>query len=243
MLNKTLGFALVVGILLTGCDAQQVSVEQDPPTITSVSPEDGDDNVPIDTRITVVFSEQIPPSTVRQDRFEVVFAENDSLERGSYEVEGNTARFIPQDSLLDSNAQYRVTVDSVADLEGNKMEGQKIWTFSTEDIPPTIASVFPAEGATGVALDTTISVQFSEEIEAAGSPDDVFNVVFAANDSVENGSVSISGSVATFTPADDSLDNNADYRVTVDNVQDMGGNALQQPKTWEFATTDTTSSN
>ncbi len=244
MLKKTLGFLIGACVLLTACDLEQISTETEPPTVVDIEPEEGATNVPIEKRIQVVFSEKIPSQAVRSDRFEVKFVENDSLERGSYEVVDRTATFIPQDdSVLESNVRYRVTVDSISDMQGNKMQGQRTWEFTTVDVPPEIVSVYPSDGASGVPLDTTISVQFSEPVDEQTVNEETFEVVFAENDSLESGNYTVNGSTAIFTPAEDSLDNNASYRVTVSGVADQGGNEVQETRTWEFATTDTTSSN
>lgn len=242
MLNKTLGLVIAACVLLTACDTEQISVETEPPTVVEVEPKDGATSVAIDKRIKAVFSEKIPPAAIRSDRFEVKFVEQDSLERGSYEVVDRTATFIPQDSVLESNVRYRVTVDSVSDMQGNKMQGQKVWEFTTEDVPPEIVSVYPSDDASDVPLDTTINVEFSEPVNEQTVNEQTFEVVFAENDSSESGNYTVNGSQAIFTPAEDSLDNDARYRVTVSGVEDQGGNELQETRTWEFSTADTTSS-
>ena len=72
------------------------------------------------------------------------------------------------------------------------------------DVAPTVASVSPADGTTGVNASANVSVAFSEEVEAAGA--------FALE-------CSLSGTVAltvTGGPTDYTLDPNADFAVGED---------------------------
>jgi hypothetical protein len=243
MWNKSISLLLLSVMVIASCNEGQIGTENVPPTVESVNPPDGETGVALTTPIEVEFSEQIPPATVRSDRFRVMLVEADSMEQGSYEVEGNIATFVPRDSLLESNVEYRVTVDSIADMRGNKMEGQHTWSFETADVPPRVETVSPQDGAGNVDLGAEISVTFTEPVEPSSiNNSSNFRVAFTANDSLENGSYSVSGATATFTPQD-SLDNNADYTVTVQGAADMNGNTMTGQHQWEFSTTDTTSSN
>jgi len=105
---------------------------------------------------------------------------------------------------------------------------------------PTIASRSPEEGATGVAVSTTIEVGFSEALD----PDSVG----ASSVTLSDGSNDISGSVAlasnnstiVFTPGAD-LDGETTYTVTVSGtVTDVAGNALASDDSWSFMTVDAT---
>lgn len=238
MLNKSFGLILVVLVAFTACESGQVRVESEPPEVVSFSPEEGATEVPLNSQIRVEFSEDIPPATIRRERFRVVFAANDSIERGSYSVNGATAVFTPQDSLLEQISTYQVTVDSVADLNGNKMTGQVQWQFTTIDVPPRVTSVSPGEGASNVSLDAEIVVAFSEPVMENSVGSGNFQLENTSNGMLADGNYDVVADTARFIPQD-SLANNTTYSVSVSGVADTAGNQMQEPKTWEFTTTDT----
>ncbi len=89
--------------------------------------------------------------------------------------------------------------------------------------PPTVVSVVPADGASGVAVNATVSVIFSEPIDCASITTTSFTLASAG---AVAGSASCSGSSATFTPAS-ALSFNTTYTVTVSTaVRDRAGNNL-----------------
>ncbi len=99
--------------------------------------------------------------------------------------------------------------------------------------PPTITSRTPAAGATGVAVNTTVTATFNEAINQS-------TLVFTLKDSLNNnipGSTSYNSStrVATFTPGA-SLANNTTYTASVI-AADTAGNAMASASTSFFTTT------
>lgn len=110
---------------------------------------------------------------------------------------------------------------------------------STDTTPPTVSSVSPANGATGVALSATISATFSEEMEESTVTTSTFAISTGGNNI--NGTISHSGNTYTFTPST-SLTSNTQYTATITTgVKDSAGNALASNYTWSFTTgaTDT----
>ena len=75
---------------------------------------------------------------------------------------------------LANSSSYTATVKSgaagVKDLAGNALASDYNWSFTTEvgDItPPTVSTVAPVNGATGVPVSTTVSAIFDEAMDAA----------------------------------------------------------------------------
>src|SRR5947209_12311002 len=79
----------------------------------------------------------------------------------------NTATLTPSAPLANLTV-YTATVKSgpsgVKDLAGNALASDFIWSFTTlpDTIPPTVTSVTPASGATGIALTTAVTATFSD---------------------------------------------------------------------------------
>src|SRR5262249_19715346 len=103
----------------------------------------------------------------------------------------------------------------------------------TPSAPPTVTSVTPAAGATGVAVLTTPAATFSQSVVQS-------TVTFTLKDSGGNsvpGTVSFNGdnTVATFTP-NNPLANSTTYTGTVSGAQNSNGTPMSSPFTWNFTT-------
>ena len=103
-------------------------------------------------------------------------------------------------------------------------------------VAPTVVSVVPAAEATEIAINTSISVTFSEAMNV--------DTIVAENFTVMNGLVSTLGEVsydaasktATFDPTGN-LDPDSEYDLTITTgVEDVSGNALAEDFTWSFMT-------
>jgi hypothetical protein len=164
---------------------------------------------------------------------------------------GTTATFTPASNLL-PNTTYTATVSAGAkDLAGNVLTSGPVpnpWTFTTgaapDTTPPTIILTNPANGATGVALDSTINATFSEAMDPATITIGTFTVTGPPGATPVAGSVTydVINHIATFTPAVH-LALNATYAARVSTgAKDLAGNALASglvPNPWSFTTAST----
>ena len=101
----------------------------------------------------------------------------------------------------------------------------------TDTTPPMVASVSPADQATGVVRNTQISATFDEPL-ACTSVNDTTLVV---SPSVA-GSTSCSGATITFAPGDN-LAASTEHTVTIlPEVKDEAGNTLASAFSWRFTT-------
>ena len=116
------------------------------------------------------------------------------------------------------------------------------------DAVPTITNRSPAPGSTGVAVDTNVTVTFSEPMNAATITGTTFTLRANGAGSDVPATVSYANKVATLDPTSD-LTPGTMYNVTVaSTVADLTGNTLGSNDTWSFTTlsaggsyTDTTS--
>jgi Bacterial Ig-like domain len=213
------------------------------PSVVSTSPDNNATNVATNTSIMAMFSEPIDPASVTGASFTLA---NGGAVAGTISVSvtaDNTVTFTPSADLA-ALTVYTVTLSTgVTDLAGVPLDNNYVWTFTTgvgNDVtPPTVVSTVPIDGATGVAVNTTISATFSEAIDPASLDNTSF--VTDGTDNVD-GTLSVVGNTATFTPTAN-LKTSTLYTVTLStNITDLAGNHLAAPYTWSFTTRAASSS-
>ena len=129
---------------------------------------------------------------------------------------------------------YNVTVIAAKDLAGNSLRDAPVrWSFSTagSDITsPQVQSTFPRQGMTGVELDASIVVTFSEAIDVSTL------AVFLSPDpggrttNWDNTNQVVTLKYNHFAPG-------TAYMVSISQAQDLAGNSLADaPVTWSFST-------
>jgi len=155
-----------------------------------------------------------------------------------------TATLIPSGVLANLQV-YTATIKSgatgVKDAAGNALAADYTWSFTTvvaDVIPPTVTSVTPANAATSVSTNTTVTATFSEAINASTVSGTTFQLRDAGSNLV-NATVSSSSNQITLTPAV-SLAASTTYTATItggaSGVKDLSGNALASNYTWTFTT-------
>ena len=103
----------------------------------------------------------------------------------------------------------------------------------TDTTPPAVSSTSPANNATDVAINTSITATFSETMDSSTITTGTFTVSGSGNIA---GTVTYSDTTATFTPTTD-LDYNTTYTATITTgAKDSAGNALQTDYMWSFTT-------
>jgi hypothetical protein len=138
-----------------------------PPTILSVAPTNGATAVPNNSSIVISFSEGMNLSATTAA---ITITPLVTCTGGwSWNQAGNTASCIPT-APLSYSTMYTVGVGAGArDLAGNPLASAFASSFVTgvmpDTTPPTITSVVPVNGATGVPRGAKIIVNFSEAMD------------------------------------------------------------------------------
>ena len=99
--------------------------------------------------------------------------------------------------------------------------------------PPYVLSTVPALGAAGVALSAPLSATFSKPVNCSTLTTTTFTVTALGGVAVA-GTVTCSGSTATFTPTSALALHTLYTAVIATGVHDLAGNALVQNYTWNF---------
>ncbi|MFT4570661.1 MAG: hypothetical protein ACI8TX_000723 [Hyphomicrobiaceae bacterium] len=167
--------------------------------------------VPINTMVTVGFSEAVDPATVNSQTVRFLLRSNnmDVASQRTVSADGTRVLIAP-DALLDTETQYRVSTTSLVQ----------------DDTSPTVTFITPEDSGTLVPLNTKITIRMSEPI--------VREIVGPQTVSVERvGGDEISGTWAFEENASllvfsvvDLLEPEADYNVTVSGLTDSAGNEM-----------------
>jgi len=206
------------------------------PTVIGTLHDNGETNVPINTKVGATFSEALDPLTVTTATF--------TLKQGTTSVLGTitysnvSAVFVPANNLA-YNTVYTVTITTgVKDLAGNAMAAPYTlsWTTGTalDTTAPTVNSAIPTNLAMGVATNSAITAIFSEMLD----PLTITNVTFTLKQGTApvSGTVNYVGVTATFTPSS-SLAASTVYTATITTVvKDLAGNTLASNFIWSFTT-------
>jgi hypothetical protein len=208
------------------------------PTVVTTNPANGATGVTA-SAITVTFSKPVDITTVTPATFTV--AGGGTTVGGSFTMSGVQVIFHPAVPLSPITT-YQTTVGTgVTDLAGNPLASSFTFTFTTGVVPPgappQVVGVTPANGATAVAVSTAVTATFNETVDAATVTGTTFTL--ANNAGAVSGTVSLSGTVATFQPASP-LAAGTRYTATVTTgVKNTAGVPLAAPFTWSFTTTGT----
>ena len=215
------------------------------PLVSITVPRNAATGVAINLKPTVTFTEPMTASTLNTSTFKLHGPDN-ALIAGSVTYVGRTATFRPTGNLT-GNTLYLATITTgVQDLDGNAMEREFVWSFttgsSTDTTAPQVASSFPDQAATNVPINFRPTVIFTEAMD----PLTITNTTFTLNgpdNAPVAGSVTYIGTTATFQPTDH-LKTNTVYTWGISTgAQDLAGNALDHRFEQTFTTgssTDTT---
>ncbi|PKL40206.1 MAG: hypothetical protein CVV41_20575 [Candidatus Riflebacteria bacterium HGW-Riflebacteria-1] len=212
------------------------------PTVLTRFPAINATNVATNTKVVVSFSEALKSSTINTTSFTLTKLGGSAV-TGAVAYSGMIATFTPASSLA-YNSTYTVTVTTqVEDLAGNNLAFNNTWNFSTgaapDSIAPTVTFTDPGTNETGVAVNKTISITFSEGMDQASIDDTTVTVKKLGALANTAGAVTYSGLIAKLDPTAN-LDFTATYTVTIKSgatgVKDLAGNALAVDKVWSFQT-------
>lgn len=173
------------------------------PQVVGVSPPNGLTGVPINAEMVIQFNEIIDPLTVNQV---TVSSGGSAVNVTSMLTNGNKTLVLLPVMPLNAGTSYTVAVTGVQDISGNSMAASVSSSFMTgtgaDLTPPTVVSVSPASGATGVLTSAVIQVQFSNRIDPLTVTSTTFVVYPTSTGQPIAGAIVVStdGLTATFTP-------------------------------------------
>ena len=223
-------------------------------TVSSVTPANGATDVAINTKLAVTFSIAMNPSTLTA--MTTATTETPSIPAnflvtgpgttpvlGTVTYVGTTATFTPASNLA-ANTLFTATLTTAVQSQGgNPLASDFVWTFTTgaelNTTNPTVSSTVPANGATGVAINTKLTATFSQAMDPLTITTTTFTVTGPGTTSV-SGTVAYvgTGTTAIFTPASDLAANTLFTATITSGARSLAGNALaiESSQPWTFTT-------
>ena len=146
------------------------------PSVTSISPINGAANVPVNTKISALFSDTIDATSVTNSSISL---SPSAAGTATLSADQLSLTFTPTANLSISTV-YTISIGGLRDIEGNALTPFTPTTFTTsasavpDTTHPTVTFA-PAQGATNVALNSTVTLNVNEPINAATVRTDTTN--------------------------------------------------------------------
>ena len=197
------------------------------PTLTSSVPADNATGVAVDATIVLNFSENVDTESgnITIKKGNAVIETIDVTDTDRVSGTGTSQITITPSSNFEDLTEFYVLIDPTAfdDADGRSYAGISSTTalsFTTTNTVPTLTSSVPADNATGVAVDATIVLNFSENVDAESGGTIIIKKT-SDDSQVESITVTdtdrVSGSGSsqiTITPSSN-FDNNTEYYVLI----------------------------
>jgi hypothetical protein len=146
------------------------------PQVSSTNPASGSVGVPPSGNIVVTFSERVATATITSANVQLRRAVAGAVQAAAITLDGTGTQVLlnPTADLLENTSYEIVANTGVTDLVGNALAAQVVRTFTTgkagtDTIAPTVTSIQPSNGATGIDRRTSVQVTFSEAITDGAS--------------------------------------------------------------------------
>jgi hypothetical protein len=219
-----------------------VEVDSVAPRLLSVDPDDGEEGVALAGIVVLEFDEELAPSSTDA----VTLRNLHGVVDAEVWVDGSALVLEPYGPMLQSTEYLIDLAPGVRDLHGNATEGPLQSWFRAEDRQaPQLVESLPADGATGVAIEASVELQFDEPLDPGSVHAGSVRMVPLAPvdgqwwDDGLPGSLSVQGDRIVYTPDRGLLQEyETGYVVEVDGVRDAAGNAVATQVAFETEMVD-----
>ena len=203
------------------------------PMVVTTDPANNATNVFLNKIVAVNFNMAMNHSTINTSNF--TLKQGTTAVAGTVSYIGTTAYFTP-DTALEINTIYTAVITKgVKNLEGTPLTNDYTWTFTTGSITaPKVITTDPADNATSVALNKTITANFSVAMDPLTINANSFTLKNGTT--IVPGVVTYSGTTLSFNPTS-ALIAGTIYTATINTeAKNLAGVSLANNYAWEFNT-------
>ena len=189
------------------------------PLVNNTDPLYGDTGVPVNTLITVTFSEPVNSSTVNTNTF-TLWQGTTQVSGNEVAYYGNTAILRPASDLAKNTIYTAEITTDVTDASGNHLLNDYTWNFTTgtiDTVAPMVVSTIPAAvtvnptdpdnpfgTSTNVPINDAITAYFSEGMDPSTINSNTFTLMQGTTPGCRYGDIRRLWT-AVFTPSDNPL--------------------------------------
>jgi hypothetical protein len=203
------------------------------PMVASTDPANNENNVVLNKSVSVTFNMPMKASSITGTTY--TLKQGTTAVAGTVAYSGTTAVFTPAVPLT-ANTVYTATVSAaVTNLDNTPLSADYVWKFTTGTIvAPTVTSTDPINNATGVALNKTITANFSMVMDPLTI--NATNFTLKQGTTTITGIVTYSGSTASFKPTNALIEGKT-YTATITTAaKNAAGVPLANNYVWNFTT-------
>jgi len=220
-------------------------IDTQTPTITSTTPEANATNVAINSAVSVTFSKEMNASSVDTSTGSLKDSAGNAI-AGSVASSSNTFTFTPSSDLSYSSTYTATLTTAMKDINGNALANDYSWSFTTgtapDTTPPTLDSTTPADNATGVQVDSYITLVFSEAIKPSSATSSSIVLKDSSDNTITTTISFIDTKTIKVTP-NANLNTLTVYTLTITTgITDDANNPLASNQTLSFTTVNSTPS-
>jgi len=231
--------SVVAGCGCGGSGSNNNQLPPTPPAVTSVSPGNAATLVAVNSAVTATFNESMNATTLTTATFTLTPQGGAAITASVIYNSANMTATLTPTSPLAYSTNYTATITTgVQASNGAALAQSNTWTFTTAAAPPpapTVASVAPASGATGVSIGATLTATFSVAMNPSTVTNSTFTLTGPGNTAVQ-GNITSGTTTFAFIPAGN-LGYNTQYTATITTgAQSAAGVALAQNYSWTFTT-------
>lgn len=205
------------------------------PAVTATAPSHNATGILLNKVVSATFSVPMDAATLTASSFTIMQGPTAVSGVVAYDPKTGTAYFTA-DAAFSQNTVYtaRITTGAMNE-QGIALATTHMWSFTTGiTSAPNVTSTDPINLATGVAFNKVININFTEAMDPSTITASSFTLMMGTTEVA--GTVTYSGTTATFTPTDDLLSGTT-YTATISTeAKNNTGVALESARTWSFNT-------
>jgi len=230
---------LFLAVFISGCKKDTfVAKDGVCPLVISTIPLNLATGVPLDMTITATFNEPMDPATITPASFSLQTGAKGLVAlEGALTYDGNSATmsFKPSSKLVGGTTYSATIATTVKDLAGNALQTPYVWTFSTgATISPIVVSTDPANNATGVLLNKTVTASFNQAMDPLSLTATTFTIKQGVTP--VTGTISYSGTTVSFKPTAVLVSNTVYTGTITTGAKNTGGTTMANNYVWNFTT-------